>query len=108
MTYAHLMNNFQTLFTSRCVFHQKSLLFWTLSYYHPSITLFMEQLPTLRVTLFQEELPTLRVITLFQEKLLTLRVITLFMEKLPTLRVITRVTVSSFEESELVIGALSF
>ena len=40
--------------------------------YHPSITLFMEELPTLRV---MKELPALRV--------------TLFMEELPTLRAIT-------------------
>ena len=30
-------------------FYQKSLLFLTLFYYHPSITLLMEELPALRV-----------------------------------------------------------
>ena len=48
-TQSHLIYYFQTLFTLNCVFYQQLLLLLTLFYYHPSITLFMEELPTLRV-----------------------------------------------------------
>ena len=56
----------------------------TLFYYHPSITLFMEELPTLRVKcVFSPKVAAFLTRTYYHFS------ITLFMEKLPTLRVTT-------------------
>ena len=45
---------FKTLLTSKCLFsYQKSLFFLAGTYYHFGITLFWEELPTLRVVLIE-------------------------------------------------------